>query len=67
MKSEKIRDYQITASSSYPESRPSKVRESKMKEIISSSLIGHLNSTCGICTFNLLINRVSYAITLKRS
>ena len=33
MKSEKIRDYQITASSSYPESRPSKSRESKMKEI----------------------------------
>ena len=42
MKSEKIRDYQITASSSYPESRPSKARESKMKEIISSALIGHL-------------------------
>ena len=42
MKSGKIRDYQITASSSYPESQPSKARESKMKEIILSALTGHI-------------------------
>ena len=41
MKSGKIKDYQITASSSYPESRPSKARESKMKEFILSTRTGH--------------------------
>ena len=41
MKSGKIKDYQITASSSYPESRPSKARESKMKEFILSARTGH--------------------------
>ena len=41
MKSGKIKDYQITASASYSESRPSKARESKMKEFILSTRTGH--------------------------
>ena len=41
MKSGKIKDYQITASSSYSESRPSKARGSKTEEFILSTSTGH--------------------------
>ena len=64
MKSGKIRDYQITASSSYPASQPSKARESKMKEIILSAFTGYIKFYRGICAFNLLISRILYAIAL---